>query len=121
MTSIDELRAERLRKLELLKEKGIDPYPADSKRTHTIGGVLSSFEELEKKGAEVTVNGRVMSVRTHGALTFVDLFDGTRSTSSFDSAQDKSGQVAKMQVLLKEDEVGEEMYSLLADALDIYW
>ena len=54
-TTEDELRQARLAKLELLKEKGIDPYPADSHATHTVKEVIESFENLESSKTQVTL------------------------------------------------------------------
>jgi lysyl-tRNA synthetase, class II len=49
MATLKELRDERLRKLEQLIQKGINPYPAKSLRTHKINEVLDNFGELEGK------------------------------------------------------------------------
>ena len=46
MASIEELRKVRLEKLHTLREKGIDPYPAHIKRTHTIETVTQNFDTL---------------------------------------------------------------------------
>ena len=98
----DEIREERLKKLELLKSKGINPYPSKTARTHTILEVLESFDDLEKKKGEVTISGRVMARRGQGAIVFVDLYDGTD----------------RMQSVLKEDEMDEEHFTLFKDAID---
>lgn len=98
----DEIREERLKKLELLKSKGINPYENESARDHTIADVLSSFESLEKKGKTFTVAGRIMSLREHGGSVFFDLFDGT----------------GRMQAYMKRDEIGEESFDLFIDAID---
>jgi lysyl-tRNA synthetase class 2 len=82
MASTEELRQVRLEKLEKIKSAGINPYPARVNRTHTISDIVANFDKLSGKGflakpQEVTVVGRVMSLRGQGALAFVDLFDGT--------------------------------------------
>lgn len=102
MSNLDEIRQARLNKLAILKEKGIDPYPAESHATHTIKQVSDSFAELETSHATVTIVGRVMSFRSQGGLIFSDLFDGT----------------GKFQILLKKD-TAEEAFSLYNDTVDI--
>lgn len=54
---------------------GINPYPSQSLRTHYAGSVISDYEELENQS--VTVAGRLMSWRSHGALTFGHIQDQT--------------------------------------------
>jgi lysyl-tRNA synthetase, class II len=89
---IEELRQVRIQKLEQLKSKGIDPYPIDSKRTHTIGQAVEKFDELSASKKMVILAGRVRSVRTHGKLAFFDLEDET----------------GKIQLLVREDALGED-------------
>ena len=77
MSSIDEIRDARIKKLELLKARGINPYPAESKRELTLNEVVISFEDLEKNNEEKWVSGRIMSIRGQGAIVFLTLNDGT--------------------------------------------
>jgi len=98
----DEIKKERIKKLELLKSKGINPYPSESGRTHTISEAINQFEKLEKKKTTIVVAGRIMSLRGHGGAVFFDIDDGG----------------GKIQVYMKEDEVGKENYSLFMDAID---
>ncbi len=74
--SLEDIRNERLRKLSLLAEKGMRPYPPSSQRTTTIGDLVSDFDAKADK-EPVTVAGRVMSIREHGGTVFCDLYDGT--------------------------------------------
>ncbi len=76
---IEELRQVRIQKLEQLKKAGIDPYPVESTRTHTVGLALEQFGTLSADKKEITLSGRVRSIRTHGKLTFGNLEDGTSS------------------------------------------
>lgn len=81
MASIEELKKERLEKLQSLTEAGFNPYPAKVNYTKTIKNFLADFDtregETEKK--QETLVGRVMSKRTFGALSFAKIFDGTES------------------------------------------
>ncbi|HEV7449126.1 MAG TPA: lysine--tRNA ligase [Candidatus Paceibacterota bacterium] len=73
MNSGDSMRAERLKKLDILKSAGINPYPASTKRTGSIADFVAKFAE----GQEATLAGRVMSVRGQGGIMFADIYDGT--------------------------------------------
>jgi len=87
MASIEEIREARLAKIIRLKELGINPYPVETEKTHTLKQARDQFEKLEKDKKEITVVGRIISLRGQGALLFIDLFDGT----------------GKLQVLFKRD------------------
>lgn len=87
----------RKAKIQTLRSLGIDPFPAHSQRTHTIQQFIDQFTELEKDQPEVTIPGRVRTIRKHGKLSFVTISDET-------------GQV---QIVLKADSIGEEAYKLL--------
>ena len=73
MATLKELRDERLRKLDELRSLGVNPYPAQSIRTHTLAEVVARFEELENQ--TVTVVGRLMATRKFGKLAFLVLRD----------------------------------------------
>ncbi|MBI2474405.1 MAG: lysine--tRNA ligase [Candidatus Taylorbacteria bacterium] len=102
MSSLDELRQARLKKLQLLNDKGIDPYPILSKREVELGILSKRYSEFESR-KELTIAGRVMALRIQGALAFADLFDGT----------------GKFQGLVKKDEAGAEAFDLFTAAVDM--
>ena len=77
MSSIDEIRNARIAKLEILKKKGINPYPTDSKRELTLQEASDLFADLEKNGEKKWIAGRIMSIRGQGAIIFITLNDGT--------------------------------------------
>lgn len=81
MATLHDFRDERLRKLNELKELGVNPYPADSKRTHRVQEVLDGFETLENQ--EVTVVGRITGIRKFGQLAFIVLRDMSGSMQLF--------------------------------------
>lgn len=66
-------RTQRIEKIKILREKGIDPFPSSSSRTHTTADIIKKYDELENK--KVTVVGRIMSWRKHGDIQFIDLQD----------------------------------------------
>jgi len=77
MALIETVRAERLAKIERMKEAGMEAYPSRSGRTHSVDQFLENHRILEKNSEEVILAGRVMSIREHGGSLFVDIFDGT--------------------------------------------
>src|SRR3990167_10359489 len=77
MALIETVRAERLVKIERMKEVGMEAYPSHSGRTHSVEQFLENHRILEKNSEEVILAGRVMSIREHGGSLFVDIFDGT--------------------------------------------
>jgi lysyl-tRNA synthetase class 2 len=101
--SIEELRAERIKKLKLLEEKGINPYPISSARMVSIQEVLEKFDLLFAEEESLAIAGRIMAIREHGGSAFLDLYDGT----------------ARIQVFLKRDEIGQELFDLFQKTLDI--
>lgn len=73
MATLKDFRDERLRKLKNLTDLGINPYPADSKRTNNVSEIISKFDELE--GSVVTISGRILSLRKFGKLAFIVVKD----------------------------------------------
>src|SRR3989344_2687999 len=72
---LQQLRQIRIEKLKKLRDLGIDPYPSNANRTHTVKDIIDKYGELENEA--VTVVGRLMSFRKHGALVFSDLQDAS--------------------------------------------
>jgi lysyl-tRNA synthetase class 2 len=91
-----QLIAQRIQKLEAIREMGVTPYPYKFQVTHTFGEIREAFENLEDLKTEVAVAGRLMVVRGHGKSSFADL-------------RDKTG---RMQIYLKLDVVGDEAFQL---------
>jgi lysyl-tRNA synthetase class 2 len=75
--SLEDFRNDRIKKLDKLREAGVNPYPSDSRRTHRIGEVLTEFDALVLAQKAVSITGRVMAQRGHGGLTFLDIDDGS--------------------------------------------
>ncbi|MEV4440663.1 bifunctional lysylphosphatidylglycerol synthetase/lysine--tRNA ligase LysX [Streptomyces sp. NPDC049577] len=68
----------RRRKLERLRDAGVDPYPVDARRTHTLGAIRAAHPGLppgSRTGERVTVAGRVLLLRNHGGVAFAVLRD----------------------------------------------
>ncbi len=103
MSSIQSIRQARLKKLENLRQKGLNPYPAQVNRTHTLEEVIDDFKQLMAKGKEEILVGRLRTIREHGGSTFAHLEDGS----------------AKLQIYFKRDELGEKKYKFFQDNFDM--
>jgi lysyl-tRNA synthetase class 2 len=103
MSSLEELRKNRLEKLLKLKQNGVDPYPAESRRTLTNEKAAVEFENISATGAEVVLAGRVMAIRSQGAIIFVVFNDGT----------------ANFQALIKKDVLLEADFQLFTETIDV--
>ena len=66
MSSIEDLRNERLKKKAILLEKGFDPYPNECHRTDTIEVFVDRFSLYEQGKDTITLAGRIMSKRGQG-------------------------------------------------------
>ncbi|MEK7569810.1 MAG: lysine--tRNA ligase [Patescibacteria group bacterium] len=103
MSSIEEQRKTRIKKLKLLKSKGLEPFPSKSSRELTLAEAAEKFSELENKGGAKWLAGRILSIRGQGAIMFLTLFDGTGG----------------FQILLKKDVLGVEKFDLFGSTIDI--
>ncbi len=101
MASLEELRRERIKKLEALKSAGYNPYPAQTEINISLEKVLQDFDEIVD-GKEVTLGGRIMALRRQGGLIFIDLVEGAN----------------RLQGLLKEDEL-KAQFDLFVETVDI--
>jgi lysyl-tRNA synthetase class 2 len=96
--NINNERTTRLRKMAELQEQGINPYPARVKRLQILSQALN-----KAVGEAVSVAGRIILKREMGKLIFCHL-------------QDESG---RMQVVFKQDELGNENYKLFEKKIDL--
>ena len=110
MEKLTEQEIVRRQKLEKYKELGIDPFGQAYDVKNKSAEIKNKYsenthEELEAMGVNVSVAGRIMFIRKMGK-------------ASFFSIQDKEG---KIQIYIKKDIVGEDMYALfkMADIGDI--
>ncbi|HUT21906.1 MAG TPA: lysine--tRNA ligase [Candidatus Bipolaricaulota bacterium] len=88
----------RLQNLEKIRAAGIEPYPEKFEKKQTLAQAKKLFE-----GKKVSVAGRIMLLRDMGKLTFCHLLDAS----------------GKMQIVLKQDEVGKEAYKVFVKNFDI--
>ena len=94
---LEEIRAARLVRRKALIGAGRPPYPSEARRTHILKDIVDNFENLKHEGAALTVVGRVLSVRAHGGLAFLDIGDASGT----------------LQLQLSKEGVPEEVFHLL--------
>ncbi len=105
----DELRQNRIAKMERFRERGDEPYKYTFDRSSVITTALAAFEAAEAAAGEgvepdvpVRLAGRMTAFRSGGKVSFADLRDET----------------GKIQLFLKLDLLGDDPYAQLKD-LDI--
>ncbi len=94
---MNELMQQRREKLSNLRDEKKKAFGEKYEYTHKAEEVEDNFEELEEK--EVKLTGRLMAVRIHGKASFADLMD-------------MSG---KVQLYVKQNNIGEDRYEFFQD------
>ncbi|MFP4021117.1 MAG: lysine--tRNA ligase [Halanaerobium sp.] len=97
LEDMNELMLQRREKLSELREEREKAFAEKYEVTHHAAEVEDNFEELEEK--EVKLAGRLMAIRTHGKASFADLMD-------------MSG---KVQLYIKQNNIGEDRYEFFQD------
>ena len=90
LKQIIDFRKDKLKKLE---DMGIDPYPQKYSPTHLSSIIISDYENL--KGKDANVAGRIMSIRRMGKSSFFHIQDGG----------------GRLQIFIKRDDIGEDIYN----------
>ena len=103
METNNTIRKIRLNKLQAIKSAGIEPYPNQTKRSHTIKTALDNFNKLARTKKEVILVGRIRSIRKHGGSLFLHFEDGS----------------GKMQGFFRRNHLGEKSYEFFLDNFDI--
>ncbi len=102
-----DLEKNRLEKMRRLREEGMEPYPALTKRTHTSQEVIAAFEKEEgkksPKALKATLVGRIRSMRPMGKLIFAHIEDGD----------------GRVQLFFRADEIGQEKLDLFKNEFDL--
>lgn len=82
----------RLEKIDELRAEGIEPYPHRVKRSHTNIEAIKVFEAIENdadaEDLQVTLVGRLRSMRPMGKITFAHIEDGHGRIQFFFRAND---------------------------------
>ena len=94
--TLEQLRETRINKVAALREKGINPYPYRFEVSNSIESLFAEFDKLKESQEDVTLAGRIISIRGMGKVSFAHL-------------QDRTG---KIQLHIRKDEVGKEVFDL---------
>lgn len=79
-TRLDNIREERIKKLEELKKLHINPFAA---KINLKGKLIKIADARDKHDIDVLVAGRVMGMRGHGAILFGDIKDESGTIQLF--------------------------------------
>jgi len=86
----DEIRDQRIKKLEILKNRNIEPYGRRYEKT--------KIEDIGEQG-EVKTAGRIIALRKHGGACFADIIDTE----------------GKIQLYFKKNIIGDELYEIFKE------
>ena len=70
---MSDFREQRIEKVEMLKQKGIDPFGKKFNKEFSLAYLHDNYEENK----QVSSAGRIMNIRAHGKSIFMDLRDDT--------------------------------------------
>ncbi len=98
---LSEIRDVKLKKLETLRQAGMDPYPEKTERSIGNKEALEKFETLQEK--ELVLAGRVKSLRPMGGSAFAHI-------------EDESG---KIQLFLNKDNLVNDKFDLFLNAVEL--
>ncbi len=99
----EDILTTKLEKLAKLQSAFGTVYPETVERTHTSREVLDAFEALSGTDTQVSIVGRVKSLRVMGKIAFCHIEDGTE----------------KMQGFFSVDAVGAESFALFKSTVDL--
>ncbi len=103
MSSLEDIKSTRLKKLQLLEEFFTEVYPARTERGMSVKEVLQKFSQLLKSKKKITLAGRIRSLRPHGGSAFFDI--------------EEDG--ARIQAFLRKEDLPEKLFDLFLSAIDI--
>ncbi len=108
MNVLEELRKQRVKEIEELREAGVEPFPYRYDKAQTTAQIKEMFESKLEPGqilenAKVSTAGRVMSIRDHGKSAFFHIKD----------------QEGRLQIYIRKNAVGEEKYTLFKKYVNV--
>lgn len=92
-----ELRSNKIKKLEKIRQLGIDPYPTKYERTHNSAEIIEKFETLESEESEVALAGRIIAIRKMGKALFGHVRDAK----------------GKIQIYVRKDKIPEHQFEMI--------
>ena len=92
----EDLIKSRKEKRTKLEAAGVETYPAKSERNYLISKILASYKEFVAGGENLTLGGRIVAFRGHGAIIFADII----------------AESGKIQLFFKSDALGDDYKKL---------
>ena len=96
------IREERIKEIEELRKRGVDPFGQIFPGKESIKGVIEKFNQIatgEPSDENVVIAGRVMALRKHGKAVFADMED----------------QTGRVQVYVKANLIGTDSFDIFKD------
>jgi lysyl-tRNA synthetase class 2 len=107
MMDLSDLERVRVEKIERMRAAGVEPYPTRNSVTHTAAEAAQAFETAEASDSpepvQVTVAGRLRSMRLMGKLIFAHIEDGS----------------GRLQLFLRVNELGEQAMERFRTEFDL--
>ncbi|MEM9766573.1 MAG: lysine--tRNA ligase [Cyanobacteria bacterium P01_D01_bin.71] len=85
-STLDEIRATRLQKIQQLTEAGLNPFAYRWDKTHSAAELQAKYQDLEtgaEVADEVAIAGRILARRVFGKLAFFNLQDDSGTIQLF--------------------------------------
>ena len=98
---LNEIKKFRLEKLKFLKDNKVEPYPHNFNKKNNINDLKFNADKFMNN--DISVAGRIISMRKMGKTTFLNLKDMS----------------SKIQIYLKNDNLKDNEYDIVARKLDI--
>ena len=119
MDETNRVRDDRLKKLQALRDEGVNPFANDFKPSHTCAEVLAraaaepppDMGALTDDAERARIGGRVMARNLMGKAMFLRVRD-----RSVGNAEDD---VPNLQIYVKRDIVGDEVFALFKGQIDV--
>ena len=99
--NLNEIKKFRLEKLKFLKDNKVEPYPHNFNKKNNINDLKINADKFMNN--DISVAGRIISMRKMGKTTFLNLKDMS----------------SKIQIYLKNDNLKDNEYDIVARKLDI--
>ena len=102
MSSLEELRGVRVKKLKMLTGAGQYPYPARARKDFPNSYVHEYFDSLVASAKSIFLAGRIKAIRRHGGSAFLDIEDDT----------------GEIQIFVQENRLGGDNYKIFDQNTD---
>lgn len=100
MTSrLERITEQRLESLRRIRARGVEPYPHFYRPSHTVREAISLFEQQKAGSQQISLAGRIVSKRSIGKMSFLDIRDGS----------------GRIQLSFRFDLLGQDKYEFLED------